>query len=199
MNDVETFGLVLDFAAGYETTVQEWADDITYAINGTTGPYTLLTAAPGEQMPQFGDTGFHPIYQDGQNQIYHWWAYVNSAVQGGQIGANVIGYVGNAAHEFWDPREIFRQPASGSSWADYVLSENGMSFGLSLYYGYTTSDEACMVAQQMLTTDHRRPFIRWASDHISDGLMPPNVIRYLLKTTSNLAPFYQGSSTPPFE
>ena len=180
--DVEVFGRIMNFAAGFGTSTREWANDITYVVNGTTGPLTLLTALPGEQTPQFGDTGFNLVYRDGQNQIYHWWAYVNTAVQGGFFWANTFGYIGNEVHEFWDFRETFRQPQSGSSWEDYALAENGMSFGLSLHYGYTSPENAGDVAQWMLATDQQRPIVRWMSEHIGNYAIPTNVLRSIIET-----------------
>ncbi|MCC6607864.1 MAG: hypothetical protein IT327_31955 [Anaerolineae bacterium] len=177
ITDVEIIARVMEAASGFNTTVREWADDITSVVNGTTGLFTLLTAISGDQAPQFGDTGFHAVYRDNQNQVYHWWAYVNSAVQGGEFGANVLGYIGNEVHEFWDFREVVRQPASGSSWADYALSENGMAFGLGLHYGNFSPQEAGDVARWALATDLRRPIVRWMSENIGDAFLPPNVIR----------------------
>jgi hypothetical protein len=183
ITDVEIFAQVMDFAADFNTNTQEWADDLTYVVNGTTGPLTLLTALPGEDesIPKFGDTGFHPVYRDFQNQIYHWWAYVNTGVQGGFLWANTFGYIGNEVHEFWDFRESFRQPLSGSSWEDYALAGNGLSFGQSLYYGYTTPDNAGDVARWMLTTDQQRPIVGWMSANIGNNLIPTNILRSLIE------------------
>lgn len=183
MTDVEIFARIMDFAAGFDTTTQEWANDLTSVVNGTTGLATLLTAVPGEdpRIPKFFDTGFNKVYRDGQNQIYHWWAYVNTAVQGGSIWANTFGYVGNEVHEFWDVRESFRQPASGSSWEDYALAENGMSFGQSLYNGSITPDTAGEAARWLLATDQQRPIVSWMSDNIGNGLIPTNILRSIIK------------------
>ncbi|MBU0491840.1 MAG: RHS repeat-associated core domain-containing protein [Chloroflexi bacterium] len=142
IDDVEAFAQVLSFAAGFATSTQEWADDISSVILGADGPFALVTAVPvaaqrwlggKDRLPGFGDSGFNPVYQDGQNQPYHWWAYVNTTVQGGWAGAILVGGPGNFVHEFLDPTESLKPPAKrGASWQDYALSYNGMAFGLLL-------------------------------------------------------------------
>jgi len=174
MTDVEIFAQTMDFASDFNTNTQEWADDLTSIVNGTTGVFTLITGIRAG-VPNFGDTGFHPVFRDGGNQIYHWWAYANTAVQGGELGANVIGYVGNEIHEFWDIRH-----GGGNSWQDYALSENGMSYGLSLYYGDVTPEEAGDLMKTWVNTDTRRPAVRVMQSLVPNHNLPANTFHNML-------------------
>jgi len=184
VTDVEAFAQILNFAAGFETDTQAWADDITAVILGTTGPWTLITALPvkfrewrgGPRLPEFGDTGFHKAYQDGHNQIYHWWAYVNTAIQGGWVGTIFVGIPANYIHEFVDFTESLKPPKDrGASWQDYALSYNGLAFGLALHDGIITPDTAADAARWALTTDLRDPVTRWLAS-TGNGWLPPNVV-----------------------
>jgi len=182
VTDVEAFAQILDFAAGFDTDTQAWADDISTVVLGATGPFTLITALPvkfrewrgGPRLPEFGDTGFNPAYQDGLNQVYHWWAYVNTAVQGGWPGALFVGIPANYVHEFADFTESLKPPDKrGASWQDYGLSYNGLAFGLALHEGTITPDTAADAARFALTTDLRDPITRCVAGTGNDWL-PPN-------------------------
>jgi len=184
VDDVEAFAQVMNFAAGFGTSTQEWANDISAVTLGAEGPFTLVTALPvalrqwlgGPHLPEFFDTGFHPAYQDGHNQPYHWWAYVNTTVQGGGAGAIFVGIPGNNAHEFLDFTESLKPPEErGASWQDYALSYNGMAFGLLLRDGTITPDNAADAARMALMTDIRDPMTRRLSQ-TGNAWLPPNVL-----------------------
>ncbi len=175
MTDVDLLAQLMDFAALYETTTQEWANDLTFAINRTTGVFTLITALGKKQTLIFEDEGFNPVYRDGQNQIYHWWAYVNTTAQGGGTGI-VLGVIGNEVHEFYDPTGVSHEPGrTGNSWEDYALAENGLAFGLELHNGSISPKTASDAMRAALEIDSRRPVVAWAMDHIPNSWLLPNI------------------------
>lgn len=184
VDDVEALAQIMDFAAGFNTSTQDWADDISSVILRAEGPFTLLLALPevfaayfgGPPLPEFGDVGFHLSLRDRQNQPYHWWGYVNTVVQGG-YGGILLGQGANSFHEFADPFEVAKSPEKrGASWQDYALSLNGMGFGYLLYNGTITPDNAGDTARIALRADYRSPALRALSELIGNDLLPPNLI-----------------------
>lgn len=186
VDDVEALARVMNFAAGYDTSAQEWADDLSSVLLDATGTTTLVKGVylkaieflgfTSLNLPEFGDTGFNLVYQDGQNQPYHWWGYVNTTAQGGFWGL-LLAIFANVTHEFFDPTEIFN---GGSSWEDYGLSDNGMFFGLMLYNGKVTPDTAADYVRHLLRTDIRRTTVRNGAQQIGNSLLLPNLPGSLL-------------------
>ena len=175
MTDVDLLALLMDFAALYDTTTSEWANDLTFAINETTGPFTLITALGKTQDLEFTDRGFNSVYRDRQNQVYHWWAYVNTTAQRGEYG-RTLGVIGNVVHEFADPMGVSHKPGeSGNSWEDYALAENGMDFGMELFNGNITPETASDAMRIALATDSRSPAVQWAMDNIPNSWLAPNI------------------------
>ena len=174
-SDVDLLAQLMDFAALYNTTAQEWANDLTFAINSTTGRFTLVTALGKKGTLGFNDEGFNLVYQDRQNQVYHWWAYVNTTAQSGKSG-KVLGVVGNVFHEFYDPTGVSREPGkAGNSWEDYALAENGLDFGMRLYTGAISPQTASDAMRVALTTDNRSSIVHWAMDVIPNSWLNPNI------------------------
>ncbi len=183
-SDLEAFVQVLDFAAVFGTSTREWADDISSVVTGYEGPNTLGWAAfnPNHyHAPEFGDGGFHPAYQDKQNQVFHWWAYVNQVAQGGSsvnFGTRLI----NLFHEtidFIEPFGAAQEHRRGASWEDEQLARNGMDFGWALYTGQLTPDTAPAAARQALTT-YQGPSI-----YLPNELRPSNWFTGILEAWSS--------------
>lgn len=179
LSDVDIFAQIMNYTADFNTSTKEWANDLTSVVNKTTGAFTLITALGKRQTVVFGDSGFNSVYSDQQNQIYHWWAYVNTTTQGGK-GGLILGAIGNEVHEFYDPTGIsHKQGNTGNSWEDYALAENGLAFGLLLHNGTITPETASDSMRAALATDSRRPVVQWAMDHIPNSWLPPNIVQYL--------------------
>jgi RHS repeat-associated protein len=140
------------FAGLYGKDAVTTSDDVSYTLVGSGGTFTLLggfllkgkefLGGASLNLPNFGDTGFNPNYQDGHNQPYHFWANVNTTAQGGNLGKG-IGLVANVVHEMADPTEALKTPQErGTSWEDYFLSLKGMEMGQMLRSGELTVDQA---------------------------------------------------------
>ena len=105
------------FAGLYGKDAVTTSDDVSYTLVGSGGTFTLLggfllkgkefLGGASLNLPNFGDTGFNPNYQDGHNQPYHFWANVNTTAQGGNLGKG-IGLVANVVHEMADPTEALK-------------------------------------------------------------------------------------------
>jgi len=81
----------------------------------------------------FRDEGFHPDFQDGHNQLFHFWsAFVGPASS--PLSGNVITTAGNLFHEIVDLN-------SQRSWQDYALTDAGRVLGTAFNLGYIKRDE----------------------------------------------------------
>lgn len=84
----------------------------------------------------FGDTGFHPDFQDnGNNQLFHVWPYianVGGKYSFGGVGLSVAQFA-NWYHE--------HENNSGSSWNDYFMSQAGMEIGVAIANGEIAPNE----------------------------------------------------------
>ncbi|MBV6396868.1 MAG: hypothetical protein HFACDABA_02470 [Anaerolineales bacterium] len=111
---------------------------IVFIGTPTYGGMTLLAAEEVDEsseysifMLEFGDKGFHDDLRDGDNQVYHVWAFIAQIVDPhgdyNGIHANaVLGKLANNKHEFIDKH---------GSRQDFILSIVGMSIGVRLTFG----------------------------------------------------------------
>jgi hypothetical protein len=134
-----------------------YVNDMSSVLIGAEGVNVLLKSlAAGYDAPDFGDKGFHPNYQDGQNQLYHFWAYVTTIANGNNFGGWFEGTLGNVGHEMFDPLEAFRtlaQGRSGTSWEDYHLAYTGMALGEKLISGAVPIEQAGAWMRGALSTE----------------------------------------------
>jgi len=88
----------------------------------------------------FSDEGFLSDFQDGHNQLFHFWAYLATAASAewenplGTVLELTVSETANFYHE------IITQD-SGSSWQDYGLAVSGMQTGLYIQLGLTPPDQ----------------------------------------------------------
>jgi RHS repeat-associated protein len=106
---------------------RQLADDISCALTGARGPTTILQGRYDvPKADELGRYGWHSSYDDETtNQAFHFWAYVNTAAQGG-----ILGGIGDYFHECWD---IF--DPTGRSWADTRLAIAGIILGDNIKHG----------------------------------------------------------------
>lgn len=100
-------------------------------IDGCAGVGRNARDCPEEKY-RFGDSGFHEDYRDNDNQIYHVWGYIadtanpyNSLGGGFSLFESLFA---NVFHEYVQS-ELNIDEGWGTSWQDYVLSEQGMYIG----------------------------------------------------------------------
>jgi len=156
-NDVDALTEIIKYAVSFPgVTPQQAADDISCALLNARGSMTLISALPQvftnknqTAWDWFGDNGFNSDYQDGGNQINHFWSYVNSAAQGG-LQISVIGHV---IHEYLAIPEIL-VGERGASIQDDRLTFLGWGLGLAIKDGYVTSDSMAAAFNKFLTSPY---------------------------------------------
>ncbi len=153
-----------------------------------TGPGTLITANQAESCAGLGrdpfhcpsnaigwqDTGFDPRYRDGQDQLYHFWAYASEP-----FGDPYTGTRSALLANFWhEPgqsllaslcslvsSDLAIEIGGGTSWQDFFLAIAGNNFGVQLDTGAISPHEAA---------DYLRTYLGPAPDTNS-----PNAISFL--------------------
>lgn len=80
----------------------------------------------------FTDSGFHPGYQDNDNQVYHFWFYVAVAFQHGWD----VAIYGNTNHESWVNFTFWEKFTGGESVMDWKLGYMGALLGDALRKSY---------------------------------------------------------------
>jgi len=145
--DVDALVRIIEYAVAFGQSTQQTVDDLSCAMLEARGAQTIVTALPGTNVlrsnttwDRFADTGFHPDYQDGQNQINHFWAYLNSAAQG---DVN-IGRIGNTVHEQMGIPDI----RTGATIQDERLAYLGLALGKAIHDG--------LIPPQSLASEIRR-------------------------------------------
>jgi hypothetical protein len=86
----------------------------------------------------FLDDGFYWMYQDGDNQPYHFWTYLSTAANtegSTYLSGMVVGTIANALHE----TVVYDDPKS-RSWQDFALGQEGISIGLLINWGVLPPD-----------------------------------------------------------
>jgi len=137
IDDVEAIAQIADLATTFYDDLGQVLTFLSEVFVGipADNPLILLEAAlnrdinPGNSGLEFGDTGFHPDFRDGGNQVFHVWPYV---VQGswGIVGG-LVGNFGNRFHERWQP---FAR--GGKSEKDYALAQSGLLLGTLVYFDH---------------------------------------------------------------
>ncbi len=155
INDLEAMATIADVGASMYRTWDKLMPKLTQIFTGKeeSNPVTIWNAAmhntgcgglgrdPGDCPnnnglgSSFNDEGFHLDFQDGHNQLFHFWSYVATvaAADGpfppiGQISGLVVSEVANVYHEVVDQD-------GQSTWQDYGLSVSGMQTGLYIGLG----------------------------------------------------------------
>jgi RHS repeat-associated protein len=155
INDLEAMAIIADVGASMYGTWDKLMPKLTQIFTGKeeSNPLTIWNAAmhnmgcaglgrdPGDCPNNFGlgnsfnGQGFHPDFQDGHNQLFHFWSYVATvaAADGpfppiGQISGLFVSELANVYHEIVDQNEQ-------STWQDYGLSVRGMQTGLYIGLG----------------------------------------------------------------
>ncbi len=89
----------------------------------------------------FLDYGFHPDFQDGASQPFHFWAFLATTANTEGVGpasyvpGRVVGNIANTVHE------IVRPEGVGATWQDYALSRAGMNIGTLVNMGVVPPDQ----------------------------------------------------------
>lgn len=154
-NDLEAMAKIVEKAADiYDGDWDQMLPALTGIFNGVqmSGPGTLITSAlnsdrcagvgrstrdcPSNQY-SFGDVGFHPDFRDGDNQLYHVWAYIAETATPGKRPLDGFGYIiGNIANGFHEViQAVLGIDLDGTSWEDYFLSVEGMEIGMQIANG----------------------------------------------------------------
>ena len=161
-NDLEAMAQIVEITQSVYKTYDRMMPVLSKIFTGKeeSSPQTVWNAAvnntgcaglgrdPGRDCPanaglgnSFNDEGFHPDFQDGHNQLFHFWAYVATvaATDGpvppiGQITGLVVSEVANVTHE------IIVQDDQ-ATWQDYGLSVSGMQTGLYIGLGVIPPDQ----------------------------------------------------------
>jgi RHS repeat-associated protein len=163
LTDLDALGQLSDFAvslipSGASNRTLAYVNDMSSVLIGAEGVNVLLKSLIADyDAPNFGDTGFHRDYQDRQNQLYHFWAYVTTVANGNNLGGWFMGIAGNGGHEMFDPGEAFRKLKtgnSGMSWEDYCLALTGMSLGQKLATGAVSIEQADDWMRGALSTEY---------------------------------------------
>ena len=92
----------------------------------------------------FSDTGFHKVFSDEKNQLFHVWAYIATSATGDH------GFSVSEAANFFHER---LQSDSGASWQDYYLGLAGMEIGYKLYTGDIKQSQLGKAVREMLSTN----------------------------------------------
>jgi hypothetical protein len=163
ITDLEALAQLSDAAASLIPTDMEgrttaYINDMSYVLIGAEGAGVLLGSFfPDHEEMEFGDTGFHQDYQDQQNQLYHFWAYVATIGNANNFGGWFLSSSGNVFHEFLDPSEAFRTLArggiTGATWEDYHLAYTGMVTGMFLENGTIPIEDADDFMRLALSTE----------------------------------------------
>ena len=130
MARIADFGATLLLFNGFGTDM--FVNIMTEVINGFTGdssPTLLFNRAFGDDSPYrvggFTDTGFHPDFQDGGNQVHHFWFFAALAYWS-PSDANL----GAWFHESIDPAAT-----TGRSMQDWRLSVTAIYLGVGMRQG----------------------------------------------------------------
>ncbi len=75
------------------------------------------------------NSGLHPDYDDGKNQLFHFVPYMSSVAHGGAL-SEILALIGNYVHEDLG----FPDFSGGASWQDENLAYAGMSIGADIWY-----------------------------------------------------------------
>lgn len=149
-NDLEAMVKIINTAASLYRTYDEMIPALSGVFIGieSSNPGSLYNAAfhntgcsgmgrdPGdcptndEPGESFKDSGFHRDFQDGHNQLFHYWAYLTTTASAqtslpfvDHLAGLLVGGFGNVFHE------IIAQDDQ-STWQDYGLAASGMETGL---------------------------------------------------------------------
>ena len=153
-NDLEAMVRIVNKAANLYGTYDEMLPALSNIFLGVyeSNPLTILHASNADECAAIGrescainkaegtyfqDTGFHEDFQDGDNQIFHFWAYLTTAASTDTSGlpANYlwgmnVAAVANVYHEI-----IWPEDPTGASWEDYGLSIVGIYIGMLVSMG----------------------------------------------------------------
>jgi len=161
INDLDALVAIVDRAADLYENYEDMIPAISGVLLGIeeSNPFTVYNASQANSEEElcaavgrfdcpknqitgdyFTSTGFHPDYADGDNQLYHFWAYLATVANTegrGPLkfvpGMYVTGWANNI-HEIYQPAWP-GSDGSGASWQDYALSQAGMMIGFQVSRG----------------------------------------------------------------
>jgi RHS repeat-associated protein len=153
-NDLEAMAHIVEKAKKLFKTYEDMIPALTEIFSGVeeSNSWTVINAknsnpckAIGREIKdctsnttQFFDSGFHSDYQDGHNQIFHFWSYFSTSanIQGkgpaSYIPGIAMSYIGNVVHEKWASALV---PDPQATWQDYALTEKAMKIGFLVNVG----------------------------------------------------------------
>jgi hypothetical protein len=158
-NDLEAMVRIVNKASRLYRTFDKIMPELSEIFLGVheSNPLTILHAAGADSCAGLGrepkdcslntdadsfwNEGFHRDFQDGHNQVFHFWAYVaTTASTDMPVGGYALGYIagqgGNYVHE-----NLAVGDPTGATWQDYALAQAGMNTGVMISFGAVSPNE----------------------------------------------------------